>query len=107
MPANSNQRNQQMAQLAAGIVADDADIRNSLKGLVNQIIQHQSLVMRVGSPADKQSLVKAVLPQMLAAMNTVAQDEAAAEEQAAYDRMRAALRGEHPANTLPQTLRAV
>jgi hypothetical protein len=105
--ANSNQRNQQMAQLAAGIVADDKAIRDSLKGLVNDIINHQRIVMRVGSPQDKQALVKAVLPQMLAAMNTVAQDEAAAEEQAAYDRMRAALRGELPVHELPASLKAV
>jgi hypothetical protein len=59
------------------------------------------MVMRVGAPADKIALVKAVLPQMLGAMNTVAQDEQEAEERAAYDRMRAALRGDLPAQDLP------
>lgn len=105
--ANSNQRNQQLAQLATAVIADDKDMRNELKGLVQDIIKHQRLTMRVGTPAEKQALVKAVLPQMLSAMNTVAQDEAAADEQAAYDRMRATLRGEHPMETLPASLKAV
>lgn len=106
MPS-SNQRNQQIAQLAAGVVADSKEIKEELSGLIQDIIKHQRMVMRVGSPSDKLALTKAILPQMLQAMNTVAQDEAAAEEQAAYDRMRAALRGEVPVTELTPQLKAV
>lgn len=97
--ANTNQRNKQLADLAAGVVADSAPIKNELALLVQEIIAYQRMTMKVGSPADKLALVKAVLPQMLGAMNTVAQSEAEAEERAAYDRMRAMLRGELPSGS--------
>jgi hypothetical protein len=105
--ANSNQRNQQIAELAAGVVADNQVIKDELSGLIQDIIKYQRLVMRTGAPADKIALTKAILPQMLAAMNTVAQSEAEAEERAAYDRMRATLRGEHSVETMPVSLKAV
>jgi hypothetical protein len=101
MMANSNQRNKQLADLAAATIASDPTIKREMSQLVREIIAHQRMVMRVGSPADKTALVKAVLPQMLGAMNTVQQDEQEAEERAAYDRLRAALRGEVPVDEAP------
>lgn len=92
--ANSNQRNQQLAAMAVAVIADDSHLKSEMNQLVREIIAHQRLIMRVGSPADKTALVKAVLPQMLSAMSTVAQEEQEAEERAAYDRLRADLRGE-------------
>ena len=105
--ANSNQRNKQIAELAAGVVGADPLIKAELGGLINDIIKYQRLVMRVGSPADKIALTKAILPQMLAAMGTVAQSEAEAEERKAYDNMMAVLRGEQTMESLPATLKAV
>jgi hypothetical protein len=105
--ANSTQRNKQVAELAAGVVASDPTLKAELGGLINDIIKYQRLVMRVGSPADKIALTKAILPQMLAAMNTVAQSEAEAEERAAYDNMMRVLRGEDTVASLPATLKAV
>ncbi len=99
--ANSNQRNQQLAQMAVQAIADDPALKSEMNLLVRDIIAHQRMLMRVGSPADKTALVKAILPQMLSAMNTVAQGEQEAEERAAYDRMRSALRGELPPDSLP------
>lgn len=99
--ANSNQRNQQLAAMASAVIADDPALKNEMSQLVKEIIAHQRLIMRVGSPADKTALVKAVLPQMLGAMNTVAENERAAEERRAYDRMMAMLRGEQPTEGQP------
>lgn len=99
--AQSNQRNQQLAELAARVVADDPAIKAQMSKLVSDIIAYQSLTMRVGSPQEKSALVKAVLPQMLGAMNTVAQDEAAAEERASIERMYAMMRGEQVPHSGP------
>lgn len=92
--AQSNQRNQQLAAMAVAAIQDDPTLKNEMNLLVREIIAHQRLTMRIGAPADKTALVKAVLPQMLSAMATVQQAEAEVEQRAAYDRMRAMLRGE-------------
>lgn len=92
--ANSNQRNVALAAAAVEAINSDPVLKNEMNHLVREIIAHQRMIMRVGSPADKTALVKAVLPQMLSAMNTVAETEREAEERLAYDRLRAELRGE-------------
>ena len=50
--------------------------------------------MAHGNHSEKMVLVKAVLPQMMSAMNTVAQNEQEAAERAAVERMYATMRGE-------------
>lgn len=105
MATNSNQRNQQLAAAAAAVVSEDPQLKKELSSLIGDMVKHQRYVMRYGAPADKLSLTKSILPQMLAAMNTVAQSESEAEEREAYDRMRAELRGEKPDNTI--TMRAI
>lgn len=92
--AQSNQRNAQLAQTAAAVVASDPVLKNELSLLVQDIVKFQRYTMKFGSSQDKLALVKAILPQMLGAMNTVAQNEEAAAERAAYDRIRAMMRGE-------------
>jgi hypothetical protein len=99
--AQSNQRNQQLAAMAVAAIQDDPTLKNEMNLLVREIIAHQRLTMRVGSPADKTALVKAVLPQMLSAMSTVQQGEQEAEQRASYDRMMAMLRGDLPAQDEP------
>lgn len=94
--ANSNQRNVALAAAAVEAINSDQTLKNEMNLLVLEIIAHQRMIMKVGSPQDKTALVKAVLPQMLSAMNTVAETERAAEQRAAYDRLRAELRGDVP-----------
>lgn len=75
-------------------MANDPALKSELSGLIVDIVKFQRHTMLFGSPQDKLALVKAILPQMLGAMNTVAQDEEAAAERAAYDRILAMCRGE-------------
>lgn len=105
MPGNGGNTQPKISELAAQVVKDDKDLRDELKNLVRSIVRHQQYVMAFGTPAEKSSLVKAILPQMLSAMGSAAQAEEAAAEQAAYDRMRATLRGELPPQELPASLR--
>lgn len=83
-----------IGDLAAAVVAQDEQIRNQLKGLVNDVVLHMRHTMRHGDPAQKTALAKQVLPQLLTAIKKVDGDTSAAEERAAYDRMMAAIRGE-------------
>lgn len=94
MTINSNQRNVAVAAAAAAIVAEDRELKDQLSGLIRDIVKHQRIVMRAGSSAEKAALVKAILPQMLNAMNTVSQNEQEATERAAYERMQAVMRGD-------------
>lgn len=93
------------AELAASIVKDDAEIKRELKSLVRDLIKHQRLMMITGTPQERSALVKAILPQMLAAMGTAAAEEEAAAEEAAYGRILALCRGEVTASEVPATLR--
>lgn len=95
------------AELAAALLKDDPEIRKELKGLFRDIIKHQRLIMLTGSPQERSSLVKAILPQMLQAMGTAAAEEEQQQEQAAYERILALCRGEVTASEVPQTLRGL
>ena len=83
-----------MGELAAAVVAQDDELRDSLKGLVNDMIRHVRWTMRHGEPSAKTALAKQVIPQLLTAINKVDQNESEAEERAAYERMMKALTGE-------------
>ena len=83
-----------MGELAAAVVAQDDELRDSLKGLVNDMIRHMRWTMRHGDPSAKTALAKQVIPQLLTAINKVDQNESEAEERAAYERMMKALTGE-------------
>lgn len=103
----SNQRNQAISEMAQAVIAGNQELKTELASLITDLVKHQRKVMKHGTPQEKSMLVKAVLPQMLAAMGSVAQTEQEAEERAAYDTMRAVLRGEQPAEALPQALKVV
>ena len=85
-----------MGDLAAAVVAQDEELRGSLKGLVNDMIKHMRYTMRYGEPSAKTALSKQIIPQLLTAINKVDEDEGEKEEKAAYDRMMATLRGDMP-----------
>lgn len=92
-----------MGDLAAAVVAQDDDLRDNLKGLVNDMIKHMRYTMRHGDPSQKTALARQIIPQLLTAINKVDADEGEKEEKAAYERMMAALRGENPTADAPDT----
>jgi len=92
-----------VGDLAAAVVAQDDEVRDSLKGLVNDMIRHMRYTMRHGDPGQKTALSKQIIPQLLTAINKVDADDGEKEEKAAYDRMMAALRGEYVPPESPAT----
>ena len=96
-----------VGELAAAVVAQDAEVRDDLKALVRDMIRHMRWTMRHGEPSAKTALSKQIIPQLLTAINKVDQNEHEAEERAAYERLMKALSGDapvtEPADTTPET----
>lgn len=90
-----------MGELAAAVVAADPEIRNELKGLVQDIIRHMRYTMRHGEASSKLQLARAITPQLLSAINKVNESEGQAAQKAAYERMMGALRGEYVPEDAP------
>lgn len=83
-----------IAELAAVVVAADPELRDEIKGLVSDIIGHMRYTMRHGDPNAKLQLARYITPQLLGAMKRVDKADNEAEKRAAYERMMAQLRGE-------------
>jgi hypothetical protein len=83
-----------IGDLAAAAVAADDDLRDSLKGLVSDVIQHMRYTMRHGDPAAKLQLSRAITPQLLSAINKVDEEQGRAAEREAYKRLMGAFKGE-------------
>jgi len=84
-----------VGELAAAVVAGDEELRDSLKGLVSDIIGHMRYTMKHGEASAKIQLAKAITPQLLTAINKVDQEQSREAEREAYARMMSSLRGEH------------
>ena len=91
MAANQNVT---ITDLAAAVVADDDELRDQLKGLVGDIVNHMRYTMRHGDATAKLALAKNITPQLLSSMQKVESGEGDKERRAAYERMMADLRGE-------------
>ena len=94
--ANTPQRNESMNQLSKEIVLNDPALQQALKGLVRDSIAVAIHTMRHGSPTDKMALMKTLTPHMLEALRQTQQNERAAAEEAAYQRILAEMRGDTP-----------
>lgn len=85
---------QTMSEVTTAVVAQDKEIRDSLKGLVDDMIHYLRHTMRHGDPAQKLQLSKQIVMPMLTAINKVDASEEEAAERAAYQRLMRELRGE-------------
>ena len=83
-----------VGELAAAAVAADDDLRDDLKGLVSDVINHMRYTMRHGDPAAKLQLSRAITPQLLSAINKVDEEQGRAAEREAYQRLLSAFKDE-------------
>lgn len=83
-----------MSELTSAVVAQDKEIRDSLKALVDDMIGYLRHTMRHGDPAQKLQLSKQIVMPMLTAIHKVSATEEEAAERAAYQRLMMQLRGE-------------
>jgi hypothetical protein len=94
MAARKAAGTENLASLASGALASDAKLREDTQRIFGQALKRADYILRVGSDAERASLIKAIVPQMMRSLQDEAADERAKQQRAAYDRMRAALRGD-------------
>ncbi len=82
--------------LAGNALAGDDALRAKTQGVFNKALRHAEYTLNFGSESEKSALMKAIVPQMMRALQDEAADAAAAAQRAAYDRMRAVMRGDIP-----------
>lgn len=89
-----NQKADPIRDVAAAIVANDPQIRQRMKKIVNSLLDDAERTIAIGDPRDKAQLMKQVMPALLRSMQGADANASEAAEKVAYDRMLAALRGE-------------
>ena len=87
-----------IAVVAAQVVANDPEIADRMKQLVMKMFDEADRTMRVGGWAEKQAMFKALIPQMLRSMQSADANAGEAAQQAAHDRIMAAMRGDEGSN---------
>lgn len=78
----------------ASLVASDDDLQNRLRRIVNAALADAEYVLRYGSPQERAAIMKSMVPAMMRSLSAVEDKGADDGEEAAYERMMSALRGE-------------
>ena len=94
--ANTPQRNASINELAKAAVEGDSELQAELRKMVRNAIKIGTHTLAHGSPTDKMAMMKTLMPHMLEALRQTEQNERAASERAAYERIMAELRGDLP-----------
>jgi len=89
-----NKKADPIADVAAHIVANDPQIRRRMQRLVNAMLDDAEHLIRYGTPTERITLMKQVVPALLRSMRGADANASEAAEQDAYDRIMAAMRGE-------------
>jgi hypothetical protein len=84
----SNSDPTELGGLVAQVVANDTELRDRVRVLVNNLIKHAEYTMVFGKPAERTHLMKAIMPHMLKALQTAEGDEAERERAEGYKRIR-------------------
>lgn len=91
-----NKKADPIGDVAAHIVADDPHIRARMQKLVNALLDDAFHILRYGTPNERTTLMKQVVPALLRSMQGADANASENAQKAAYDRMMAAFRGEMP-----------
>jgi hypothetical protein len=81
-------------RLAGTALAADPNLRDHTRKMFDQALRHAQYILDFGTDGERSSLIKAIVPQMMRSLQDEAADVEAVAQRAAYDRMRAAMRGE-------------
>lgn len=80
-----------MNDAIATIIESDPELRDEIRLLVQATIKHAKHTLRYGSQADKSTLMRAIVPTMMKALEHNEQGEGERARQAAWDRMKEAM----------------
>lgn len=89
-----NQKADPLGQVAAEVLADNPQLRNRVTRLVERLLIHAEKTMRFGSEAEKNALMKQVVPGLLRSLKSADVNADEATQAEAYDRIRAYARGD-------------
>lgn len=91
MAANSDVS---LAAITAGAVANDPELQARVKRMVNKIVTQVEFTLQFGTSADKNALMKAVVPAMMKSLGSVEDDQGERSKADAYGRLRVAVGGD-------------
>jgi hypothetical protein len=83
-----------LTNLASAALANDDKLRASTQAIFGKALSRAEYILNFGTDGERSSLIKAIVPQMMRSLQDEAADERAKAQRDAYDRMRAAMRGE-------------
>lgn len=92
MPPPRNAGAEALGGIAAQVIADNADIADRAKAIVNALLGDVERIIRVGDTAQKAVYVRAILPSLLRATQDASANNDV-ELKAAFERVMAAVRG--------------
>ena len=101
MPAASNTDN--VAKLSSAALAADPELRKRTQSVFSQSLRIAENQLRMGTDAQRSSIIKAIVPQLMRSLQDEAADERLQQERAAYQRLMAALRGDTVAGPAKKT----
>lgn len=83
-----------VGEIASTVIAGDDQLRLEIRELIHDIIEQMRYTMRHGSVSERLQLAKSITPQLLGALNSVDQGEAARTRRDAYERLLGEVRGD-------------
>ena len=83
-----------MGELTRTIVSNDTELQKAIRSIVRDAVNQARRTLRHGTEADKNSLMKVLLPYMLEALRQTNQSEEDRKSTEAYKSMMKMLRGE-------------
>jgi hypothetical protein len=92
--AAQKQTTDTLSRLAGTALAADSNLRDHTRKMFDQALQHARYILDFGTDSERSSLIKAIVPQMMRSLQDEAADVEAKAQRDAYNRMRAAMRGE-------------
>jgi hypothetical protein len=99
--AGSKQTADTISQLASTALAADSKLKDQTRKMFGQALQRAQYILDFGTDTERSSLIKAIVPQMMRSLQDEQADVEAKAQREAYDRMRAVMRGESPAEESP------
>jgi len=89
-----NKRADPIGDVAAQVVANDPQIKARMQKIVNALLDDTEAIIRRGTPGERQTLFRSVVPALMRSMQSADANASEAAEKEAWERMKAAMRGE-------------
>ena len=82
-----------IADIAAGVVANDDRLRHRVQKLVDALLRDAEYTVKFGTPSERAQLTKMIVPALLKSLQSADYDARGKAQEEAYARMLAGMRG--------------